>query len=301
MEIYTYGNTEAVIGVLHYLVMLFGTDDFMDIVKTCIVIGFIVAACASVMQDDHRGWTWLLSVMLVYAVCFIPKTSVLVTDKLGVEPPAAVASVPWLAGFLFSVKSQIGHTLVQLTETALQTIPNPKYSLPAELSYERHGVAFGNRLIRETRSASLPDTQLRADVIAYIRNCVYPEVGKSLDATAVSKAIPLWPALQVTNPALVTTYTPLAGILAVHPCPDVFSLIRRGCLPRDGDARNARGQRFAWDCARGGRRRCGPGDRSCIRQDCFGRRVHERERHPGSERDDQPLRRHRPGDVIGLV
>lgn len=225
MEIYTYGNTEAVIGVLHYLVMLFGTNDFMDIVRTAIVIGFIVAACASVMQMTHRGWTWLLTVMLVYAICFIPKTSVLVTDKLAIEPPAAVANVPWLAGFLFSIKSQIGHTLVQLTETALQTIPNPKYSLPAELAYEQHGVAFGNRLVRETRAVSLPDTQLRADVIAYIRNCVYPEVGKSLDATALAKAIPLWPALAVTNPALVTTYTPIAGVLSVSPCPDVYNLI----------------------------------------------------------------------------
>lgn len=225
MEVYTYGNTEAVIGVLHYLVMLFGTDDFMDIVRTCIVIGFVVAGCASVMQTSHRGWTWLMSVMVVYAMCFIPKTSVLVTDKLNIEPPAAVANVPWLAGFLFSIKSQIGHTLVQLTETALQTIPNPKYSLPSELAYERHGVAFGNRLIRETRASSLPDTQLRADVIGYIRNCVYPEVGKSLDPTAISKAIPLWPALQVTNPALVTTYTPPASVLTVSPCPDVFNLI----------------------------------------------------------------------------
>lgn len=225
MEIYTYGNTEAVIGVLHYLVMLFGTSDFMDIVRTAIIIGFIVAACASVMQMTHRGWTWLLTVMLVYAICFIPKTSVMVTDKLAIEPPAAVANVPWLAGFLFSIKSQIGHTLVQLTETALQTIPNPKYALPAELSYEQHGIAFGNRLIRESRAVSLPDSQLRADVIAYIRNCVYPEVGKSLDAATLSKAIPLWPALLVTNPALVTTYTPIAGILNVAPCPDVYNLI----------------------------------------------------------------------------
>ena len=225
MEIYAYGNVEAIIGVLHYLVMIFGSSDYLDIIRTVLVIGFIVAACASVLQMTHRGWTWLLTVIVVYAICFIPKASVLVTDKLAIEPPAAVANVPWLAAVMFSVKSQIGHTLVQLTETALQTVPDPRFKLPAELSYERHGLMFGNRLIHESRNASIPDTPLRADIIAYVRNCVYPEVGKSLDANTIARSTNLWNSIAVANPALVTTYSPLAGVVQVSPCPDVYGLI----------------------------------------------------------------------------
>ncbi|HQR19523.1 MAG TPA: conjugal transfer protein TraG N-terminal domain-containing protein [Burkholderiaceae bacterium] len=225
MEIYAYGNVQAVIGALHFLVMLFGSGDFMDIVRTVIVIGFVVAACASVLQMTHRGWTWLLTVLVMYSILFIPKTSVLVTDKLGIEPPAAVANVPWFAGFVFSIKSQIGHTLVELTETALQTIPNPKYALPSELSYEQHGLAFGNRLIQASRAASLPDTQLRADLIGYFRNCVYPEIGKSLDPDIISKSTELWKDVQVNNRGLVTPYTPPLGTVGIEPCPDVYSKI----------------------------------------------------------------------------
>ena len=230
MEIYAYGNVQAVIGALHFLVMLFGSDDFMDIVRTVIVIGFVVAACASVLQMTHRGWTWLLTVLVMYSILFVPKTSVLVTDKLGIEPPAAVANVPWFAGFVISIKSQIGHTLVQLTETALQTIPDPKYSLPAELSYEQHGLAFGNRLIHASRSALLPDTQLRADLIGYFRNCVYPEIGKSLDPDVIGRSTEVWKDAKVDNWALVTAYTPPLGTVEIKSCPEVYSLID-GRLP----------------------------------------------------------------------
>lgn len=225
MEIYAYGNVEGIVGAMHFLVMLFGADDFKDIVRTVIVIGFVVAACASVLQSTHRGWTWLLTVLVMYSILFVPKTSVLVTDKLGIEPPAAVANVPWFAGFVFSVKSQIGHTLVQLTETALQTIPNPKYALPAELSYEQHGLAFGNRLIHASRSASLPDTQLRADLIGYFRNCVYPEIAKSLDPDVIGKSTEVWKDVMVGNWALVTPYTPPLGTVEIKPCPEVYGLI----------------------------------------------------------------------------
>jgi len=225
MEIYTYGNTDAVLGVLHALVMLFGSDDYLDIVRVCIVIGFIVAASASVMQQTHRGWTWLIGVMVVYAIFFIPKTTVIVMDKLSTDPPVAVANVPWAAGFLFSIKSQIGHTLVRLAETALQTIPDPRYRLPSELTYEANGVAFGSRLIRESRAAVVDDVQLRGDIIAYVRNCVFPEIGKSIAPDTIAWSGNLWSSVAVANPALVTPYTPLASIMTVSPCPDVYALI----------------------------------------------------------------------------
>jgi conjugal transfer mating pair stabilization protein TraG len=229
-EIYSYGNVDALHGVFNAVTMIVGGSDYRDMVRTCMVLGFMaVGICAALPGQSWRGWRWLMTVILIYSTLFVPRVDVLIVDKLGVQPPVAVANVPWALGLFASVKSTIGQTLTQLFETAFQAIPNPRRALPAELRYQEHGLMFGSRLIKASRSANIIDPQLRADIINYNRNCVVPEIGHSIDAKTFQQSGNLWGSAATTNKALFTNYL-LGGAYIVRAC-DVAYADLSGLLP----------------------------------------------------------------------
>ena len=221
-EIYSYGNVDALHGIFNAVTMIFGSGDYLDIVHTGMVIGVLaVGIMAALPGQSWRGWSWLISTILVFSTLFVPRVDVLITDKLGVQAPVTVANVPWALGLFASVKSSIGHTLTNLFETGFQTIPNANRALPAELSYQDHGLMFGSRLIKASRAAHIIDPQGRVDIINYNRNCVVPEIGHSIDPRAFQQSGNLWGAAATTNKALFTNYM-LNGTYVVRACDQAY-------------------------------------------------------------------------------
>lgn len=229
-EIYSYGNVDALHGIFNAVTMIFGSGDYLDIVHTGMVVGVLaVGIMAALPGQSWRGWSWLISTILVFSTLFVPRVDVLITDKLGVQAPVAVANVPWALGLFASVKSSIGHTLTNLFEAGFQAIPNANRALPAELSYQDHGLMFGSRLIKASRSANIIDPQLRADIINYNRNCVVPEFGHSIDPKTFQQSGNLWGSAATTNKALFTNYM-LNGAYLVRACDQAY-LDLSGMLP----------------------------------------------------------------------
>ena len=221
-EIYSYGNVDALHGIFNAVTMIFGSGDYLDIVHTGMVIGVLaVGIMAALPGQSWRGWSWLISTILVFSTLFVPRVDVLITDKLGVQAPITVANVPWALGLFASVKSSIGHTLTNLFETGFQTIPSANRALPAELSYQDHGLMFGSRLIKASRVAHIIDPQVRVDIINYNRNCVVPEIGHSIDPKTFQQSGNLWGAAATTNKALFTNYM-LNGAYVVRACDQAY-------------------------------------------------------------------------------
>lgn len=222
MEIYAYGNVDGLRTVLNALAMIFGAADFQGVVRVVVVLGFLFAGIAAITQQ-WRGWSWLASMTVVSLIAFVPRTDVTITDKLGVQAPTQVANVPWVLGLMVSVKSQIGHTLTNLFETAFQTIPDPNLALPAQLSYQNHGVMFGARLIREARYANVDDAVLKADLINFMRDCTFPLLTRRvIDPTAFAKTDDMWAMMGTTNQALFTAFH-RSGTLVVDTCPNAYN------------------------------------------------------------------------------
>lgn len=222
-EIYSYGNIDALHGIFNAVTMIFGASDFQDMVRVCVLVGFLVVGVyAALPKQSWKGWSWVLSVSIVYSVLFVPRTDVLITDKLGGQPPVVVANVPWALGVFASVKSTIGQTLTNLFETAFQTIPSAKRALPAELSYQENGLMFGSRLIKASRAAHIIDPQLRSDTINYVRNCVMPELGHTIDPKTLQQSSAAWATMATTNKALFTNYMKSAAYV-VAPCDTAYA------------------------------------------------------------------------------
>ena len=223
-EIYAYGNVDTLTGVFNAIAAIMGGADYFGLIKTVAVTGVLVAAFAGLFSPGRfHGWGWLFGFLLLYYALFLPKADVVIVDKLGSQPAVVVGNVPLGVAFFGHATSKVGDVMTRFFETAFQVIPAPSAQLPGELTYQRNGVLFGNRLIQATRAANVADPQLRTDLIAFIHNCtLYDLQDGTIDPAAFAQSTDIWALVGNPNPARFSTF---GNPVQVEPCPAVYTYL----------------------------------------------------------------------------
>lgn len=223
-EIYAYGNVDTLTGVFNAIAAIMGGADYFGLIKAIAITGVLVAAFAGLFTPGKfHGWGWLMGFLLVYYALFLPKSTVVIVDKLGSQPPVAVGNVPIGVAFFGHATSKVGDVMTRFFETAFQVIPATNAQLPGELAYQKNGVMFGNRLIQASRAANVSDPQLRTDLIAFVHNCtVYDLQDGTIDPAAFARSTDIWSLMGTPNPARFTTY---GNPVQVDTCPNAYTYL----------------------------------------------------------------------------
>jgi conjugal transfer mating pair stabilization protein TraG len=223
-EIYAYGNVDTLTGVFNAIAAIMGGADYFGLIKAIAITGVLVAAFAGLFTPGKfHGWGWLMGFLLVYYALFLPKSTVVIVDKLGSQPPVAVGNVPLGVAFFGHATSKVGDVMTRFFETAFQVIPATNAQLPSELAYQKNGVMFGNRLIQASRAANVADPQLRTDLIAFVHNCtVYDLQDGTIDPAAFARSTDIWSLMGTPNPARFTTY---GNPVQVDTCPNAYTYL----------------------------------------------------------------------------
>jgi len=221
-EIYAYGNVDTLTGVFNAIAAIMGGADYFGLIKTIAVTGVLVAAFAGLFTPGKfHGWAWLMGFLFVYYALFLPKSTVVIVDKLTSQPPVAVGNVPLGVAFFGHATSKVGDVMTRFFETAFQVIPAADAQLPPELAYQKNGVLFGNRLIQASRAANIADPQLRTDLIAFVHNCtVYDLQDGTIDPATFARSTDVWSLMGTPNPARFTTY---GNPMQVDTCPNAYT------------------------------------------------------------------------------
>ena len=222
-EIYAYGDNDSLYGIFNAIAAITRSDSYLGAIAIVVVCGFITAAIAYALAPERLvGWKWLGSVVLVYSILLVPKVTVGIVDKLGTQPVQVVGNVPFGAAIFGHLTSVVGNTLTDLFETAFQVLPGPG-QLSADLSYQKHGLLFGNSLIKRSREATFPDPNFRTDLVNFIANCtMYDLADGTLDPAVFARSTDLWGDMANPNPARFSTIT-TGGTTQISPCPAVYS------------------------------------------------------------------------------
>ena len=223
-EIYAYQNSESLFGIFNAAAAIHASNDYLAAVAAVAFCGFVSALIAYAFAPEKlQGWKWLASVVLVFSILIVPKVTVGIIDKTGGTPVKAIDNVPFGVAMLGSLTSTIGHTLTGLFETAFQVIPG-QGALPSELAYEKNGLMFGNRLIRETSNVVFQDPNFRTDLINFIHNCtMYDLIDGTVSPAAFSSSGDVWPLMATPNPARFSTITASGSSVDVDTCPNVYT------------------------------------------------------------------------------
>jgi conjugal transfer mating pair stabilization protein TraG len=229
VTIYSYGNLDALTGIFNAIVMVMGGNDYKDAIRIAIMLGFGIAAINAATQQ-HRSWQWVVTVIVMYQILFVPKTTAVLQDRTGTAAARSVSNVPYALGFFAQLKSSIGWVLTSTFETGFQTIPMAGVALPSQLSYSKTGLMFGGSLIRVSRGADFVDPDIRSDIVQFFQNCTVPDLmDGTIPPAAFFDSSDLWTAAGTGNPSRFSTVHTLTGLQNM-PCPSVRSNIN-GRLP----------------------------------------------------------------------
>jgi len=223
-EIYAYQNSESLFGIFNAAAAIHASSDYLAAVAAVAFCGFAAALIAYAFAPEKlQGWKWLATVVLVFSILIVPKVTVGIVDKTGGAPVKVVDNVPFGVAMLGSVTSTIGHTLTGLFETAFQVIPG-QGALPSEFAYEKNGLMFGNRLIRETGNVVFQDPNFRTDLINFIHNCtMYDLIDGTISPSTFSTSSDVWALMATPNPARFSTITASGSSVDVDTCPNVYA------------------------------------------------------------------------------
>ncbi|MES2260620.1 MAG: conjugal transfer protein TraG N-terminal domain-containing protein [Pseudomonadota bacterium] len=222
-EIYAYQNSDSLFGMLNAIAAIAGAGSYVTAIGLVAVCGFFCALLAyALVPQKLQGWYWLASVTLVLSVLFVPKVTVGIVDKTGMSAVTVVANVPFGLAALGSLTSTVGNTLTELYEMAMQALPGIA-ELPAELAYQRNGLMFGNRMIRETSKLVFQNPGFRMDMINFISNCtMYDLASGDLPPDTFATSEDVWSLMASPNPARFTTISDPSGAMTVMPCTDAY-------------------------------------------------------------------------------
>jgi conjugal transfer mating pair stabilization protein TraG len=226
MTVFAYGNVDALYGIFNAVAMVMKSDDFKDMIRVAVVIGFaVVATLAALPGNLSKSWNWFLAVTVLTGALLVPKADVSIVDKLGHQATRVVSDVPWTLALLASVKSSVGATLTGLFETAFQIIPAAGVALPAALTYQEHGMMFGSRLVQKSREADALSVYAKFDLVQYIRNCIFPVQGSSGSADTMENSTDLKSTYAgMNNKALSSSYHD-GGVLKTENCDVVWTAV----------------------------------------------------------------------------
>ena len=223
-EVYAYQNNDSLFGVLNAIAAICGSGSYASALGVVAFCGFFAALAAyAVAPQKLHGWYWLASITLVFSVLLVPKVTVGIVDKTGGSAVTVVDNVPFGLAVFGSVSSTVGNTLTELYETAMQVLPGAA-GLPSELAYQKNGLVFGNRLIRETSRIVFQNPNFRTDLINFINNCtMYDLASGALEPEVFATSGDIWPLMASPNPARFTPVSDGAGGMAVAPCTEAYT------------------------------------------------------------------------------
>lgn len=222
-EIYAYQNSNSLFGILNAVAAIAGAATFKSALAITAFCGFVAALAAyAIAPHKLQGWQWLASVTLVLSVLFVPRVTVGIIDKTGGSPPSIVGNVPLGLAVFGSLSSTVGNALTELYEMAMQVLPGPA-ALPSELTYQKNGLLFGNRLIKEASGVVFQHPSFRMDLINFINNCtIYDLASGDISADVFATSDNVWPLMASPNPARFTTVTDAAGAQVVVQCTEAY-------------------------------------------------------------------------------
>lgn len=169
MEGYVYGGLELYRDMFNSIAIMSGLDAVGSFIRVMLLLGLIIVIAQAVFsQRPQEILRWFITAFFVFSVAFIPKTTVVIHDRLSGEPPAVVDNVPLAVGLIFSIASTASDRMTQTMETA--------FGDPEIAEFSSHGMVFGSRVMMELNRVQWMDERYNTNMQSFVSNCVYYEL-----------------------------------------------------------------------------------------------------------------------------
>lgn len=184
-EITTLGGGQFLTLVFNGVAALMGAGSYTRLLGLAMLCGLIGVLVRSAYRGSVMDWQWLLWSILGFYAAFVPVSNVVITDELDPSQSAVVGHVPLGLAATAGISSEAGHWLAEAAETV--------FSVPDDISYARHGMLFGHRLLDATMRFEITDARLAGNLSEFWQQCVFYDLLLGLYTIGDLEAAPdLW-------------------------------------------------------------------------------------------------------------
>lgn len=134
-----------------------------------------------IRQDIRVSVNWLITSFLLMSCLMIPKSKVLVVDRItGLQ--VGVANVPFMLGAFAGISSQLGDIMAKKTDMLFSTTFMPNCNAAPKgsdvMNYSTHGVAMASQLVAKASRFTITDPDMAANMREFVQQCVVYDVAK---------------------------------------------------------------------------------------------------------------------------
>lgn len=172
--------------VLNAVASFMKQDGFFSLLKLTALIGIIMGSVGYIKQRDPMIYgKWVMSYVLVFQLVILPKTGVQIYD-ISAQRAMPVDNVPVVFAMTAGLITTVGVGLAESYDALL--------SLPDDLTYTKTGSLFGSKMIQAAKDFRIQDPQLKAEMDAYLRNCVVGDIqlNHKYSVSDLSSSLNIW-------------------------------------------------------------------------------------------------------------
>ncbi|SEA76418.1 Membrane proteins related to metalloendopeptidases [Thiothrix caldifontis] len=166
-EIYTYGGGEFLATVLNAVAAITQNSNYTGLLAVVAMIGLLWVIIEGAFGKEIN-YKWLLMMVFVYMGFMVPKSTVIVTDRINPAFNQVIANVPFGLAATAGTASRIGDYLTRTFDTV--------FALPDDLTYSKTGMLFGQNLMMASTRFQITDSRLRRNMGDFWQSCVLYDV-----------------------------------------------------------------------------------------------------------------------------
>lgn len=211
-NIYTLGGGGYLNGILNGVTLITRDGDFFASMKIAMLFGLLTTIARSAYKGALWDWQWFLGAIMLYLAAMAPKATVIVTDNLNGANSSVVSNLPIGLAATAGIAETFGHWATDEFDTV--------FSLPADLTYDQHGMLFGNAVVDQAMSAQITDPRTAANLSDFFQQCVFYDVllGR-YSMSDLQSSTNMWGFIQShTSQVRMFSYQPESGPPQVEVC-----------------------------------------------------------------------------------
>ena len=167
-EIVTYGGGEFLALLLNGVAALTRTNDYLGLLRVMAMVALVWLLVEAAFSDRRPNYQWLLAMAMIYLCLIVPRTDVLVRDRINPANNAVVANVPLGLAMFAGFSSRIGDWLTRGFETT--------FALPDDINYQNSGALFTHHLLRASTRFRITDARLAENLSQFWRQCAFYDI-----------------------------------------------------------------------------------------------------------------------------
>jgi len=167
-EVFTYGGGEFLRVTFNAVAAMLNNGDYLTALKAAATVGLLAVLVQAAFKGSAMNVQWLLGFIMAFYIAILPRSNVIITDRIDPSQSAVVSNVPIGLAATAGLSSLFGDWLTRGFELL--------FALPDQMGYSGNGLLFGSKLVEASTRFELTDVRTQENLAEFWQQCVFYDI-----------------------------------------------------------------------------------------------------------------------------